>query len=169
MRGAAWAGAAAVRFPVPGYLPAAVRRVLPWARQHVARVSRRYDVGIDDLWDETLSALVRVSVHRADNADDIRSCDHYCRTAVHRACWRYVVRQAVRRPRPLEVADEVSASAEDEVMAREAAYLRARDSSTIASPRPLARASAPSNLPTADRPAPPAAGRVRSSNAAAAT
>src|SRR5262245_42015769 len=85
--------------PVPDYVPPLVRAVLPWARQHVARVSARYGIGIEDLWNEAIAALLRVSIHRAENAHEIRGCDHYCRTAVHRACWRYVVRDHVRRQR----------------------------------------------------------------------
>jgi len=116
--------------PVPDYVPPLVRPVLPWARQHVARVSARYGIGIEDLWNEALAALLRVSIHRADNAQDIRAGDHYCRTAIHRACWRYVVRDHCRRQRhgtrvALEDAAQsgelVAPSAEAEVIARDAA------------------------------------------------
>ena len=116
--------------PVPAYLPPLVRPVLPWARQHVARVSARYGVSVQDLWDEAITALLRVSIHRADNAHEIRGCDHYCRTAVHRACWRYVVRDHLRRQRhgtrvPLEdvtqSAELTVPSAEAEAIARDAA------------------------------------------------
>jgi hypothetical protein len=116
--------------PIPDYVPPLVRPVLPWARQHVARVSARYGVGIEDLWNEAITALLRVSIHRADNAHEIRAGDHYCRTAVHRACWRYVVRDHVRRERhgthvALEdVAQSVeltAPSAETEAIARDAA------------------------------------------------
>jgi hypothetical protein len=65
----------------------------------VARVSARYGVGIEDLWNEAIAALLRVSIHRAENAHEIRAGDHYCRTAIHRACWRYVVRDHLRRQR----------------------------------------------------------------------
>src|SRR5262249_37399609 len=56
--------------------------------------------------------------------------DHYCRTAVHRACWRYVVRDHVRRQRhgtrvALEdatgSAELTAPSAETEAIARDAA------------------------------------------------
>src|SRR5262245_2363484 len=116
--------------PIPDYVPPLVRPALPWARQHVARVSARYGVGIEDLWNEVIAALLRVSIHRAENAHEIRGCDHYCRTAVHRACWRYVVRDHVRRQRhgtrvALEdVAQSVeltAPSAETEAIARDAA------------------------------------------------
>jgi hypothetical protein len=116
--------------PVPDYVPPLVRPVLPWARQYVARVSARYGVGIDDLWDEAINALLRVPIHRADNAQDIRGCDHYCRTAIHRCCWRYVVRDHLRRQRHgtrLELEEVVESgklkapSAEAEMIARNAA------------------------------------------------
>src|SRR5262249_29028700 len=101
-----------------------------WARQHVARVSARYGVGIEDLWNEAITALLRVSIHRADNAHEIRGCDHYCRTAVHRACWRYVVRDHCRRQRHGtrvalddvgECRELTAPSAEAEMIARDAA------------------------------------------------
>src|SRR5262245_66462763 len=93
-------------------------------------MSACYGVGIEDLWNEVIAALLRVSIHRAENAHEIRGCDHYCRTAVHRACWRYVVRDHVRRQRhgtrvALEdVAQSVeltAPSAETEAIARDAA------------------------------------------------
>src|SRR5262249_7182317 len=143
--------------------PASVRAVLPWARQHVVRVSRRYDVSVADLWDETVTALLRVSLHH-DTPEQIRRGDRYSRTAVHRACWRYVVRQAVKQPRLSDVDElgphDVYASAEDEVMAREAMYVRGV-------PGPDATASAPSSSHSDDRPALPAAARARPSSAAA--
>jgi hypothetical protein len=96
----------------------------------VARVAARYGIGIEDLWNEAIAALLRVSIHRADNAHEIRGCDHYCRTAIQRACWRYVVRDHLRRQRhgirvALEdVAESVelmAPSAEAEAIARDAA------------------------------------------------
>ena len=116
--------------PVPDYVPPLVRPVLPWARRHVARASARYGIGIEDLWDEAITALLRVSIHRADNAQDIRADDHYCRTAIHRACWRYVVRDHVRRQRHCirvaledvaESGELVAPSAEAEAIARDSA------------------------------------------------
>jgi hypothetical protein len=121
---------AAVSCPIPGYLPPLVRPVLAWARQHVARVSARYAIGADDLWDEAVTGLLRVALYREDNAQDIRGCDHYCRTAVHRAGWRYVVRDHVRRQRHgtrvaledvAESAEHTAPSAEAEAIARDAA------------------------------------------------
>jgi DNA-directed RNA polymerase specialized sigma24 family protein len=50
--------------------------------------------GIDDLWDETITALLRAALHH----DGVRPFAGYAHTAIHRACWRYVVRQAVKRP-----------------------------------------------------------------------
>jgi hypothetical protein len=96
----------------------------------VAQVSARYGVGIEDLWNEAIAALLRVSIHRAENAHEIRGCDHYCRTAVHRACWRYVVRDHVRRQRHgtrvalediAQSAELTAPSAEAEAIARDAA------------------------------------------------
>jgi Sigma-70 region 2 len=128
--------------PVPGYLPAIAHPVLPWARRHVARVARRYHTGIDDLWDETITALLRASVHY-DPA--MGAFAGYAHTAIHRACWRYVCRRIASRGQPLMLAiaasstddagddrhgthaDEIDLdlerawpSAEDEVLAREA-------------------------------------------------
>jgi hypothetical protein len=44
-------------------MPPFVRRVLPWARRHVAAVARRYGLGQHDLWDETLTALLRAAIY----------------------------------------------------------------------------------------------------------
>src|SRR5215831_15811396 len=82
--------------PVPAYLPASVRRVLPWARQHLVRVCRRYRVSRDDVWDEIIAALLRASLHH-DTPERISLQDRYTRTAVHRACWRYVARRQYSR------------------------------------------------------------------------
>jgi hypothetical protein len=149
--------------PVPGYLPALARPVLPWARRHVARVARRYGTSIDDLWDETVTALLRAAVYFKPTAGAFAP---YAHTAIHRACWRYVIRQAAKRPPmvPLgafagfdlmhtsyrallgridgRTAEEVERelawpSAEEEVIAREAAH-RAwllREHAVIASSR----------------------------------
>ena len=54
---------AAAHFPVPAYLPALVRPVLPWTRRHVARVAARYQASRDDLWDEAVTALLRAAVY----------------------------------------------------------------------------------------------------------
>jgi hypothetical protein len=137
---------------------------LPWARQHVVAVAKRYHLGTDDLWDEVITALLRVSLHADFGTGNVSPRMHYAQTAIHRACWRYVVRRAEKRPlmlsiRTAETIDEPSddtlprtgqpgaftvdgprhrydgmvdldlelawASAEEEVMAREAVYLRA--------------------------------------------
>ena len=121
---------------MPGYLPASVRPLLPWARQHVAAVAARYPVSIDDLWDEVVTALLRVTLHSEPwertqkRAGTQELHTHYTKTAIHRACWRYVCRRAEKRPRVLAIGDEVDldlelawASAEEEVMAREAVFL----------------------------------------------
>jgi DNA-directed RNA polymerase specialized sigma24 family protein len=83
--------------PVPGYLPAIARPVLPWARRHVAAVARRYHTGLDDLWDETITALLRAALHY----DGVRPFAGYAHTAIHRACWRYVCRRIASRGQPL--------------------------------------------------------------------
>jgi hypothetical protein len=86
-------------YPVPAYLPPIVVPVLPWARSHVARVMRVYGVGPSDLWDETLTALLRAAVYY--NPDIGTTFRHYAQRAVNRACWRYVVRG--RRPATLSL------------------------------------------------------------------
>jgi hypothetical protein len=111
-------------YPVPGYVPAVVRPVLPWTRRHVARVAARYHASQDDLWDEAVTALLRASFHWQPA---LGAFGPYGRTAIHRACWRYVIRGHEHDPRlvPLEDAPlplELAApSAEDEAIAREAA------------------------------------------------
>ena len=115
-------------WPVPDYVPQLVRPVLPWARSHVARVMRIYGLGPDDLWDETLTALLRAAVHYDPAAET--TFRHYAQRAVNRACWRYVVRNHVSRQRhgtrvALEDVAESSEltvpSAEAEAIARDAA------------------------------------------------
>jgi hypothetical protein len=83
--------------PVPAYLPPIVLPLLPWARKHVARVMRVYGIGPSDLWDETLTALLRASIYY--NPDVGTTFRHYAQRAVNRACWCYVVRG--RRPATL--------------------------------------------------------------------
>jgi DNA-directed RNA polymerase specialized sigma24 family protein len=110
--------------PVPDYVPPLVRPVLPWARRHVAAVARRYGLGVDDLWDETVTALLRATLSFKPDAGAFAP---YAHTAIHRACWRYVVRQAVKRPPMVSLEDagerlELTApSAEAEAIARDAA------------------------------------------------
>jgi DNA-directed RNA polymerase specialized sigma24 family protein len=111
---------------VPGSLPALVHPLVPWPRRHIARVARRYDLGRDDLWDETVAALLRAAVYYDPAAGAFVP---YARTAVHRACYRYVVRTHVFRTRhgasvSLEDAGErpelTAPSAEAEAIARDA-------------------------------------------------
>ena len=75
---------------MPAYLPDVAREVLPWAVNHTRRVSRRYPLAsLEDLWDETVTALLRASVHyRRDFGHFVP----YAQTCVHRALWRYCVR-----------------------------------------------------------------------------
>jgi Sigma-70 region 2 len=111
---------------VPGYLPALVHPVVPWARRHVARVAARYVVSINDLWDEAVTALLRATVSYKPGTG---AFPPYARTAVHRACARAVnVGQHRRRSRLWTVAFEetgerlelTAPSAEAEAIAREA-------------------------------------------------
>ena len=122
------------RFPVPAYLPALVRPVLPWTRHHVARVAVRYQATLADLWDEALTALLRAAVYyqpqdtttyRSDRytkpLPDEQSFRYYAKIAVNRACWRYCLRG--RRMRLVGLGEhplETAPSAEDEVIARDA-------------------------------------------------
>ena len=123
------------RFPVPAYLPARVRPVLPWTRHHVACVAVRYQATLADLWDEALTALLRAAVYyqpqdattyRSDRytkpLPDAQSFRYYAKIAVNRACWRYCLRgRRVRLVRLEEHSVESEPSAEDEAIAREAA------------------------------------------------
>ena len=123
------------RFPVPAYLPALVRPVLPWTRRHVASVAVRYQATLADLWDEALTALLRAAVYyqpqdaatyRSDRytkpLPDAQSFRYYAKIAVNRACWRYCLRgRRVRLVRLEEHSVESAPSAEDEAIAREAA------------------------------------------------
>jgi hypothetical protein len=122
-------------FPVPAYLPARVRPVLPWTRRHVTRVAVRYQATLADLWDEALTALLRAAVYyqpqdastyRSDRyttpLPDERSFRYYAKIAVNRACWRYCIRgRRVRLVRLEGHPVETAPSAEDEAIAREAA------------------------------------------------
>jgi hypothetical protein len=123
------------RYPVPDYVPALVRPVLPWTRRHVARVAVRYQATLADLWDEALTALLRAAVYyqpqdattyRSDRytkpLPDAQSFRYYAKIAVNRACWRYCIRS--RRVRLVGLEEhpvETAPSAEDEAIAREAA------------------------------------------------
>jgi Sigma-70 region 2 len=113
--------------PVPDYVPPLVRLVLPWARRHVAQVVARYGISREDCWDEVLAALLRAAVHFRPESG---AFPPYAHTAVHRACWRYVVRDHVRQQRhgtrvaleDVALSAELTApSAEAEAIARDAA------------------------------------------------
>ena len=124
------------RYPVPDYVPALVRPVLPWTRRHVARVAVRYQATLADLWDEALTALLRAAVYyqpqdaatyRSDGyttpLPDAQSFRYYAKIAVNRACWRYCLRGRRVRLVGLEKHPvETAPSAEDEAIAREAAH-----------------------------------------------
>jgi hypothetical protein len=94
--------------PVPAICRPSLGPCCP-ARRHVARVSRRYHTGIDNLWDETVTALLRASVHY-DPA--MGAFAGYAHTAIHRACWRYVCRRIASRGQPLMLA--IAASSTDD-------------------------------------------------------
>jgi hypothetical protein len=130
-------------FPVPAYLPALVRPVLPWTRRHVARVAACYAASQTELWDAALTALIRAAVYFREQPPGeyqatvyarplpaVRSFTYYARLAVNRACWRYVIRGQATQVRtvPLDDAGDprvpdalTSPSAEDTAIAREAA------------------------------------------------
>ena len=110
----------------------------------MARVARRYHTGESDLWDETITALLRASLHYEPSAGPFNG---YAHTAVHRACWRYVCRAIASPSRPHwlsmateidldEALDHAMASSEEEVMAREAVWLRAHASEGNPRPEP---------------------------------
>jgi hypothetical protein len=135
--------------------------LVPWTQRYVAAQASRHHLGIDDLWDEALTALLRVSLYadfvsgNASGRIDPRM--HYAQTAVRRACWRYVVRRALRHP-PMVCLDlvhsAVAPSVEDELVARETVAARA--------PAPLPPCSSASDT----RPAPPAHRAARSATRA---
>jgi hypothetical protein len=146
-------------YPVPGYLPDRVRPLLKWARKHVSKVAAREGIPAADLWDETITALLRASLHA-----DPGPLYHYAQTAVHRACWRYVVRgQRTRiKTEPLardrdEADDPTVPSAEAVCLAWEAARARP-DSDTLRAPD--SRATSRNSRTTAP-PAPPGPGPAR--------
>jgi hypothetical protein len=106
------------RYPVPNYVPAEVRPVLPWTRRHVERVTARYQASRGDLWDEALTALIRAAVYfkpqdpaayrstqYSKPLPAARSFRYYAQLAVNRACWRYVIRGQATQVRtiPLEL------------------------------------------------------------------
>lgn len=156
--------AVSTRYPVPGYVPAPVRVVLPWVRQYVARLAARNpQVSESELWDEAVTACVRAAVYFRDGAGTFRQ---YTQVSVQRACWRYVLpnRRTRHNMRPVLVALEdvpsgalVAPSAEEEATARELVALvdalpcpaTTTPSSPVSRPRnPSAkRASGPSSRP----------------------
>ena len=98
-----------MRLPVPGYvweLLAPHTDLIAWTKLHVARVARRYPaVRLQDLWDESLTALIRAKVffdaERATPGNvpgKSTPFGRYATTAVHRACWRHGVRGTVGKP-----------------------------------------------------------------------
>jgi len=129
---------ATAQFPVPAYVPGVVQPVLRWTRRHVAHVAARYRASLANLWDEALTGLLRASIHWQPA---VGAFGPYARTAVHRACWRYVIRGQATQVRtvPLELevaglpeshrwqeravlpAALIAPSAEDEAIACEAA------------------------------------------------
>jgi len=108
--------------PSPALLAALAQPLLGWKRRHVLRVARRYYASLDDLWDEATTALLRAAVYYKPAAGPFAP---YARTAVHRACWRYVIRGHDNRPVAIPLEDAhlaASPSAEDEAIGREAAH-----------------------------------------------
>ena len=107
----------------PGYLPPQAVEVLPWTRGYVARFARAQHVDVDDCSQAAVAALVRATVHYDPDAGARFST--YSARAVQVACWRvvgYWLRgKFVRNHRsvPLEDAELLAPSAEDEVLARE--------------------------------------------------
>jgi hypothetical protein len=89
---------------------------------------RIYGLGPDDLWDETVTALLRAAIHYDPAAGT--TFRHYAQRAVNRACWRYLVRDHLRRTRHgtrvaledvVASAELMAPSAEAEAIARDAA------------------------------------------------
>jgi hypothetical protein len=125
-----------------------VRPLVPWTQRYVAAQAARHHLGIDDLWDEALTALLRVSLYAdfvSGNATGgIHPRMHYAQTAVRRACWRYVVRRALKHP-PMVCLDlvhsAVAPSVEEELLAREA--LLAEDAAAARAPMPRLPCSTP--------------------------
>jgi hypothetical protein len=131
------------RYPVPDYVPALVRPVLPWTRRHVERLTARCQASRDDLWDEALTALIRAAVYfkpqdpaeyrstqYAQPLPTVKSFRYYAQLAVNRACWRYVIRGQATQVRTVLIKDAggsrvpdalTSPSAEDIAIVREAA------------------------------------------------
>src|SRR5215475_8629557 len=73
-------------FPVPSYLPAPARIMLPFARAYAVSASRRYRLPVTDCWDEAITALVRAAVYFRPGAGRFHA---YARAAIIRGLWRY--------------------------------------------------------------------------------
>jgi hypothetical protein len=105
---------------------------VPWTLRYVAAQASRHHLGIDDLWDEALTALLRVSLYAdfvsGNPTGRIDPRMHYAQTAVRRACWRYVIRQALKRPRTYQFdgceLERPAPSVEEELIARESVAAR---------------------------------------------
>jgi hypothetical protein len=112
-------------YPVPSYLPDAAVALVPWARDHVSRVARRYNASRDELWDEALTALLRAALHYEPASG---AFPPYGRTAVHRGLWRFVIRRHQVKPTQslsdTELERLSAHSPEDELLAREAVMER---------------------------------------------
>jgi len=67
---------------VPSYLPAIARPLLPGLVTRCLQAAGAYHVSLEDLWDETITALLRATVHYDPSAGPFGP---YARTAVHRA------------------------------------------------------------------------------------
>lgn len=73
-------------YPVPGYLPAPARTVLPWAKRKVAHLAAASRVPLADLWDEVITALLRADLTFRPGAG---SYTKYAQTCITRGLWRY--------------------------------------------------------------------------------
>jgi len=135
--------------PMPGYLAPIAWPELAWCRRHVNRVAGLYKVSLSDLWDETVTALVRATIYHDPARGPFKGYAHAC---VHRACWRYVVAPQVRPgrrafaaawgvPEFVELAADhhMWPSPEDVLIALEDGAARAQRDATTAPP-PRARA-----------------------------
>ena len=87
------------QFPVPAYLPARVRPVLPWTRRHVARVAVCCQATLADLWDEALTALLRAAVYYQSQDATTYSSDRYTKPLPDAQSFRYYAKIAVNPSR----------------------------------------------------------------------
>jgi len=141
--GAAANGERLAAFPVPPYLPAPARTILPWARRYVAITARRAHVPLTDAWDEAITALVRASVYFSPGAGTFHA---YAKTAVVRGLWRYCRRPARLASSELLPARALSTwtapSAEQLAMVAEVAAEHVAAELAVAAASPTARARA---------------------------